>query len=93
MMATPGQRQILIGAARRGLIVWSPQGWRPKAPLLPPLIPPWPDLIEILISEGILIHPRDVYPSAAFRPLSVDESRIHGKLTVTYVPTQGARHE
>jgi hypothetical protein len=93
--------QMLVEAARRELIVWSPQGWRPKSghrpgPQMPPITPPplgpyWADLIEILIRDHILIHPRKIYPSAAYRPLTVDEARIPGKLVVTQTPTQG-RH-
>lgn len=93
--------QMLVEAARRELIVWSPQGWRPKAgrrpaaqmPSItpPPLGPYWADLIEVLIRDHILIHPRVLYPAAAFRPLTVDEARIPGKLVVKQGPTQG-RH-
>jgi hypothetical protein len=93
--------QMLVEAARRGLIVWSPQGWRPKsagvrpaaqlATAAPPLGPYWADLIEILIRDHILIHPRVIYGSAAYRPLTVDETRIPGKLVVKKAPTQG-RH-
>lgn len=100
-------RQLLISACRNELIIWSPQGWRPKLKdpqsmgsgvrgvriVHAPLGPYWADLIEILITEGVLIHPRGVYPSAAFRPLTVDEERIASKLVVTRAPTQGALHE
>jgi len=89
--------QMLVEAARRELIVWSPQGWRPKSgrrptAQMPPITPPplgprWADLIEILIRDHILIHPRTLYPAAAYRPLTVDETRIPGKLVVKQIPT------
>lgn len=88
-------RAALIGAARRGLIVWTPQGWRPARhgppvngvrPMLPPLHSYWADLVEILIRDKILIHPRELYPAAAFRPLTVDEHAVHGKLEIIIPP-------
>jgi len=93
--------QMLVEAARRELIVWSPQGWRPKLSRPAsmgagvrgirthhdPLGPYWADLIEILIRDHILIHPRTLYPAAAYRPLTVDETRIPGKLVVKQIPT------